>query len=352
MKRSVTNPRRPTGSRACAPVLTGQEHRWYTDPVSGTLLRTSHVMGTMTTQSPQRQEAQTGRTAARSSVIVSVVIPAYNEQAAIGTVVRDVLTQAPDVREVIVVDDGSSDGTAAAAEQAGATVIRSPYNKGNGAAVKAGIRKATGDILVMMDGDGQHKAEDIARLLEPIREGHDMVVGARNFGSQAGLHRGLANWLYNSLASYVAGHKIPDLTSGLRAIRREVARRFLYLLPNTFSYPSTITLALFRSGYSVAYIPIEAARRVGQSKIRYLRDGSRFLLIITKIATLFAPIKVFLPVAAGFFAIGLGWYAYTFFTAHRFTNMSAFLLLFGIQLFLLGFIAEQIAQLRFDRSED
>ncbi|MCJ7795381.1 MAG: glycosyltransferase family 2 protein [Thermoleophilia bacterium] len=283
---------------------------------------------------------------------ISVIIPAYNEEEAIGAVVREVVERASEVKEVIVVDDGSSDGTAAAAEQAGATVIRSPYNRGNGAAVKAGIRRATGEVVVMMDGDGQHKAEDIARLLAPIREGHDMVVGARNFGSQAGLHRGLANWLYNSLASYVAGHKIPDLTSGFRAIRRDVARKFLYLLPNTFSYPSTITLALFRSGYSVAYIPIEAARRVGQSKIRYLRDGSRFLLIITKIATLFAPIKVFLPFAAGFFLAGLGGYAYTFITSHRVTNLSAVAMGFGVQLFLLGLIAEQIAQLRFDRSED
>jgi len=283
---------------------------------------------------------------------VSVVIPAYNEEGAIGAAVCEVLAHVPNLREVIVVDDGSSDRTAEIAEEAGATVIRSPYNKGNGAAVKAGLRAAVGDVVVMMDGDGQHSAKDVLRLLEPIEQGHDMCVGARTFGSQAGLHRGLANWLYNTLASYVAGRKIPDLTSGFRAIRREVARRFIYLLPNTFSYPSTITLALFRAGYSVAYVPIEAAPRVGKSKIKYLRDGSRFLIIITKIATLFAPIKVFLPAAATFCALGLGWYGHTFFTHHRFTNMSAFLLLFGIQLFLLGFIAEQIAQLRFDRSED
>lgn len=283
---------------------------------------------------------------------VSVVIPAYNEQDAVGTVVRDVLAHMPDLAEVIVVDDGSADQTADMAEAAGATVIRSPYNKGNGAAVKTGIRRASGDVVIMMDGDGQHSAADAVRLLDPIRQGHDMAVGARNFGSQAGLHRGLANWLYNTLASYVAGHRIPDLTSGFRAIRRDVARRFLYLLPNTFSYPSTITMALFRAGFSVAYVPIEAAQRVGRSKISYLRDGTRFLIIITKIATLFAPIKVFLPLAAGFFLAGLGWYAHTYFISHRFTNMSAFAMLFGIQLFLLGFIAEQIAQLRFDRSED
>jgi glycosyltransferase involved in cell wall biosynthesis len=283
---------------------------------------------------------------------VSVVIPAYNEEEAIGMTVHGVLEHVPNLREVIVVDDGSTDSTANIAEEAGATVIRSPYNKGNGAAVKAGLRAAVGDVVVMMDGDGQHSAKDIVRLLEQIEQGHDMCVGARNFSSQAGLHRGLANWLYNTLASYVAGRRIPDLTSGLRAIRRDVARRFIYLLPNTFSYPSTITLALLRAGYSVTYVPIEAARRVGQSKIRYLRDGSRFLIIITKIATLFAPIKIFLPASATFFALGLGWYGYTFFTHHRFTNMSAFLMLFAVQLFLLGFIAEQIAQLRFDRSED
>jgi len=296
-------------------------------------------------QAPRQVEA-------RPALQVSVIIPAYNEQAAIGAVVRDVVATVPDLKEVIVVDDGSTDGTADAAEEAGATVLRSPYNKGNGASVKAGIRRATGDIVVMMDGDGQHSATDVARLLEPIHNGHDMCVGARTFGSHAGIHRGLANWLYNTLASYVAGHKIPDLTSGFRAIRRQVARRFVYLLPNTFSYPSTITLALFRAGYSVAYVPIEAARRVGQSKISYMRDGTRFLLIITKIATLFAPAKVFVPASAIFFGLGLAWYAHTYFFSHRFTNMSAFAMLFGVQLFLLGFIAEQVAQLRFDRSED
>lgn len=304
------------------------------------------------TEAPAQLDRQVRRAEGRQALAVSVVIPAYNEEEAIGAVVRDVLEQAPDLREVIVVDDGSSDRTAEVAAEAGAAVVRSPYNKGNGAAVKAGIRAATGDVVVLMDGDGQHSAADISRLLEPIRQGHDMCVGARTFGSQAGLHRGLANWLYNTLASYVAGHKIPDLTSGFRAIRREVAKRFLYLLPNTFSYPSTITLALFRAGYSVAYVPIEAARRVGTSKISYLRDGSRFLIIITKIATLFAPVKVFLPASGAVFALGVGWFSYTYLTAHRFTNMSAFLMGFGVQLFLLGFIAEQIAQLRFDRSEE
>ena len=283
---------------------------------------------------------------------IGVVIPAYNEQEAIGALVQSVREHVPNLKEVIVVDDGSTDDTAEVAEKAGATVIRSPYNKGNGAAVKAGIRRATSDILVMMDGDGQHSARDIARLLEPFEQGHDMVVGARTFRSQAGAHRGIANWIYNRLGSYVAGRKVEDLTSGFRAIRRDVARRFVYLLPNTFSYPSTITLALFRAGYSVAYVPIEAARRVGRSKISYVRDGSRFLLIIAKVATLFAPIKIFLPASGCTFGFGVLWLAYTLTTTGHFTNLALFSMLFGVQLFLLGLIADITAQLRFDRSED
>jgi glycosyltransferase involved in cell wall biosynthesis len=283
---------------------------------------------------------------------VSVVIPAFNEEPAIGGVLREIKAEVPNLLEVIVVDDGSTDRTGDIAQAAGAVVLRSPYNRGNGASVKAGVRQATGDIVVLMDGDGQHSPKDVRRLLAELKNGHDMVVGERRSGSQAGVHRGLANWLYNRLASYVAGHRIPDLTSGLRVIRRDVMKRFLYLLPNSFSYPSTITLALFRAGYSVTYVPFDAGQRVGRSKINYLRDGTRFLIIITKIATLFAPIKVFLPFAMALFFSGLGWYCYTFITRHRFTNMAMFAMLFGIQLFLLGFIAEQIAQLRFDRSED
>ena len=279
---------------------------------------------------------------------VSVILPARNEQGAVGATVRrlrEVLPQA----EVIVVDDGSTDSTAQQAEQAGAVVLRRPYGMGNGAAIKAGARAATGRVLVFMDADGQHDPADVPRLLARLDEGYDMVVGARDGASQASVGRGLANRLYNRLATWMTGHPVLDLTSGFRAARASRFREFLHLLPNGFSYPTTCTMAFFRSAYPVAYLPIRAARRVGNSHIRPLRDGIRFLLIIFKIATLYSPLKLFAPVALGFWLLGLGNYAYTYATAHRFTNMSALLLSAGVIVFLIGLISEQITNLTYRR---
>ena len=240
-------------------------------------------------------------------VSVSVVMPAKNEAGAIGGVVKALKALMEEV-EVIVVNDGSSDDTAAVATAAGARVVSHPYSKGNGAAVKTGARAATGEVIVFMDADGQHDPADIARLLEKMAQGHDMVVGARQKGSQASVGRGFANGLYNRLASWMTGHRVEDLTSGFRAVRADRFREFLYLLPNGFSYPTTSTMAFFRAGYSVAYVPIHAARRIGTSHIRLLRDGARFFLIIFKIGTLFSPVKIFAPVALGMFLLATGWY--------------------------------------------
>ena len=287
--------------------------------------------------------------------IVSIILPAYNEASAIGDVLRGVqqvaaTRAAEESWEIIVVDDGSSDTTATVAEEAGAKVLRHPYNIGNGAAVKTGIREAKGELLVLMDADGQHRPEEIPKLLEAL-EGHVMAVGARQSDGQANWWRSGANAIYNSFASYVTGRKIPDLTSGFRAVRAGVARRFLYLLPNTFSYPTTITLACFKTGVPVAYIPIDARRRQGTSKIRLLADGTRFFLIILKIATIFSPFRVFFPLAFASFMAGFGYYAYTYFTSRRFTNMAMLLIVQAVILFALALISEQVAQLRFDRSE-
>jgi len=288
-------------------------------------------------------------TAEPDCIDVSVVIPAYNEGGVIGRVIEGLRTRFDTLgktHEVIVVDDGSTDSTTQAAADAGAVVVSHAYNMGNGAAVKTGLRRARGKVVVTMDGDGQHRAEDVERQLEHMREGnYDMAVGSRTTSSQAGSHRALANFGYNSLASYVVGHKVGDLTSGLRVIRRPVVKHFIELLPNTFSYPTTLTLALFRAGYAVAYLPIEAQQRVGKSKIRLVRDGLRFLIIIFKVCTLVSPLKIFMPSSAACVFAGLAYYLYTFFTAHRFTNMALLLILFGVQLFLLGLIAEQITQL-------
>ena len=281
---------------------------------------------------------------------VTILLPAFNEEKAIAATVAAIKGRHPEF-EVLVVDDGSSDETAGRAATAGARVITHPYNIGNGAAIKTGLRQATGDWIVMMDADGQHDPADIERLLEH-RQHYDMVVGARGRQSQTALHRDLANFLYNRLASYVTRFKVRDLTSGFRLVAKETVRTYIYLLPNTFSYPTTLTLGYLRSGRSVKYVPIRVARRLGKSKIKLLRDGARFLLIITKIATLFAPLRIFLPVSLLFAATGLGYYLYTFITAHRFTNMSALLLTTSVIIFMMGLISEQICQMRHDRTED
>jgi glycosyltransferase involved in cell wall biosynthesis len=277
---------------------------------------------------------------------ISIILPAKNESAAIGTTVSSIRQYYPDA-EVIVVNDGSTDNTAAVAEAAGAKVIHHPYSKGNGAAIKTGARAASGEIIVFMDADGQHDPADIPRLLEMIAQGHDMVVGARQKGSQASVGRGLANGFYNRLASWMTGHRVEDLTSGFRAARADKFREFLYLLPNGFSYPTTSTMAFFRAGYSVAYVPIHAAQRIGKSHIRLLRDGTRFLLIIFKIGTLFSPVKIFAPVALAMFLLASGWYGYTLYNFGRFTNMSALLYSGSVMVFLMGLISEQITALMY-----
>ena len=248
-----------------------------------------------------------------------------------------------------MIDDGSTDHTASEAQRAGAKVFSHPYNIGNGAAIKSGIRVATGDILVFMDGDGQHNPEDIAILLEHLPK-FDMVVGARSINNQASLGRALGNKLYNWFASYVAKFSIKDLTSGFRAVKFHVARNFLYLLPNTYSYPTTLTLGVLRSGMSVKYIPINTRkRRAGKSNIRLVADGVRFFMIITRICTLYSPMRVFLPVSFVMFSLGVINYLYTYITHSRFTNMSVFLFVASIMVFMMSLISEQITQMRFER---
>jgi glycosyltransferase involved in cell wall biosynthesis len=277
---------------------------------------------------------------------VSIVIPARNEAVPLAVLLPEVRRLVP-AAEVIVVNDGSDDDTARVAEAAGARVVSHPYPMGNGAAIKSGARAAIGEIIVFMDGDGQHRAEDIPRLLEKLEAGYDMAVGARVGDSHAGVHRAVANDVFSRFASWMVMQRIDDLTSGFRAVRADKFKKFLYLLPNGFSYPTTITMSFFRAGYGVAYVPIRALPRVGRSHIRPLRDGVRFLLIIIKIGTLYSPQKLFLPVSAGFFLTGISYYAYTYITSGRFTNMSALLFISAILTFLIGIVSEQISALHY-----
>ena len=277
---------------------------------------------------------------------ISIVLPAKNEAGAILQTVK-AIRQLNRVDEIIVVNDGSTDDTAQLAEQAGAKVINHPYSKGNGAAIKTGARNAIGDVIVFMDADGQHDANDILKLIEKIEQGYDLVVGARQKGSQASVGRGIANKLYNNLASYMSEHQVEDLTSGFRAVRAEKFKEFIYLLPNGFSYPTTSTMAFFRAGYSVTYVPIHAAKRIGKSHIHPIKDSVRFFLIIFKIATLYSPLKMFLPFSILLFTLGTGWYGYTLYEYQRFTNMSALLYTGSIMIFLMGLISEQITALMY-----
>lgn len=279
---------------------------------------------------------------------LSIILPAKNEAPALAELLPRLRSAQPDA-EIIVVDDGSTDDTRGVCAAAGVKCLSSPYSMGNGAAIKRGARAASGEILVFMDGDGQHDPADIARLLAKLDEGYDMVVGARDWGSQAGVGRGVANTFYNWLASRMTGHPVLDLTSGFRVARADKFREFIHLLPNGFSYPTTSTMAFFRSAFPVAYVPIHAAERVGTSHIKPIRDGVRFLLIIFKIATLYAPLKLFAPAAVVFFLVGLAYYLYTFLEFHRLSLMSAAFWSASVIIFLIGLVSEQITSLTYRR---
>ncbi len=280
---------------------------------------------------------------------LSIIIPAKNEAAAIGDVVRTARAEFPDA-EILVVNDGSTDDTAAVAEQAGAKVITHPVSLGNGASIKTGARAASSDVLAMLDGDGQHDPRNLGKLLAKLDEGYDMAIGARDSGSHANVGRLFANGLYNVVATFLSGTRILDLTSGFRAVRADKFLEYMYLLPNGFSYPTTITMAFLRSGYPVHFEPVAAEKRTGKSHIRPIRDGLRFFAIIFKIATLYAPLKIFLPISGVFFLTGAGWYAYTFITMHRFTNLSTLMFSAAVIVFLIGLISEQITALLYKKT--
>ncbi|MVF22089.1 glycosyltransferase family 2 protein [Methylocaldum sp. BRCS4] len=284
---------------------------------------------------------------------MSIVLPAKNEGHSLKWLLPELRRQVPDA-EILVVDDGSTDRTVEICFNEGVRVISHPYSMGNGAAIKTGARNAHGDIVVFMDADGQHNPADIPRLISKLAQGYEMVVGARHPNSQASFGRRGANYFYNQLASVMTGYRIEDLTSGFRAVRARHFRKFLYLLPNGFSYPTTSTMAFFRSGFPVAYVPIHAGQRevVGTSKIRILRDGLRFFVIILKIGALFSPMRLFLPVSAFLLSGGAGLYVYNYFTQARFTNMSVFLLMSALFIFLIGILSEQISSLHYRGVEE
>jgi glycosyltransferase involved in cell wall biosynthesis len=286
----------------------------------------------------------------KSPPSLSIVIPAKNEAIGLRSLLPKLINKFPDA-EIIVVNDGSTDKTADICKEHHILLVTHVYSMGNGAAIKTGARTASSDLIVFMDADGQHDPNDIPRLIEKMSEGYEMVVGARNARGQASFARRIANSVYNKLASIMTGYKIDDLTSGFRIVRARHFRKFLYLLPNGFSYPTTSTMAFFRSGLAVAYIPIHAAKREGKSNIRLLKDGLRFFIIIIKIGALFSPMRLFLPISMALFSLGLGYYFFTFITEHRFTNMSALLFVTSVLVFLIGILSEQVSALHYKDSD-
>lgn len=286
--------------------------------------------------------------ARNDSLSISVIIPAKNEAHSLKLLLPVLIKQLP-TAEIIVVNDGSTDNTRTVCDEYKVRTINNPYSKGNGAAIKSGARAAKNEILVCMDADGQHNPEDIHNMVDILHKGYDMVVGARTRTGQANFWRAWANNFYCKFASWMVGHQIDDLTSGFRAIRADKFREFLHLLPNGFSYPTTSTIAFFRAGYSVSYVPIDVQKREGHSHIKIIQDGLRFLLIIFRIGTLYSPLKIFFPLSLMHFLLGVGYYLYTYSTSGRFTNMSALLLTMAIFIMLIGFISEQITMLLYQK---
>ena len=277
---------------------------------------------------------------------VSIVIPALNEEDAIGDVVSALRAEAS-WKEILVVDDGSRDETGPRAARAGADVVRHPYTKGNGAAVKTGIRRAQGEFVLIIDADGQHAPSDARRLVQRLGD-YDLVIGARTAQTQATVGRRLGNQLLNRLASHLTGRLVTDLTSGFRGARREHLREFLHLLPNGFSTPTTTTLAFIKAGYNVAFEPVDARARIGRSKIRFARDGARFFLILLKVITIFSPLRVFAPISVASLLLGVIYGVMNFAMYGRIPNGAVILILFAVMVFLVGLISEQISALRFD----
>ncbi len=282
---------------------------------------------------------------------LSIVLPAKNEAAGLTTLLPELVRRYPEA-EIIVVDDGSTDDTLTICTENQVQWVSHPYSMGNGAAIKAGARHASREYILFMDADGQHDPSDIPSLLEKLQLGYEMVVGARNPETHASTPRRLANYFFNKMASLMTGYQIDDLTSGFRLVRAKSFRRFLYLLPNGFSYPTTSTMAFFRSGLPVAYVPIDARERIGKSHIRAARDGFRFAIIILKIGALFSPMRLFLPVSMGLMLTGTFYYLYTYLMYNRFTNMSVLLLIASVFIFLIGIVSEQVSSLHYKDNED
>ena len=276
---------------------------------------------------------------------VSLVIPAYNEERVIGSVVDqiiNVMEKADITNEIIVVDDGSTDKTVQIIQERAVQLIRHPFNKGYGAALKTGMRKAKYDTIAIIDADGTYPAEDLPKLVSGIGE-WDMVVGAR-VGEDVKIPplRKLAKWFLTQLATYLVGTPIPDLNSGLRVFKKDITMRFYHILPSGFSFTATITLALLSNDYLVQYVPIRYyKKRRGKSKIRPIRDTLSFLQLIIRTVMYFAPLKIFLPVSLALFLFSTIIFLYSVLVLHKLMDVTVVVtMLASIQIAAIGLLAD------------
>lgn len=286
-------------------------------------------------------------------VELSIILPVYNEKGVIDNIyprIVDIFSKWEIAKELLIIDDGSDEVLSLDLLVPWARIIRHSVNMGNGAAIKTGIRNAKGEKCVIMDADGQHLPEDAIKLVEKLDQ-YVLVVGARDFKTTGTFHRNLANQIYSKLASYTSGAQIPDLTSGIRAFRREEVLQIIHLFPNRFSCPTTMTLGLIYLGYQVGFQRINVMKRDGKSKIRIFSDGTRFLLVILKISTLFSPLKIFFPLSLSLFLLGLINYFSVLIFWHRFSLWSVVLLTNAITIFMIGLVAEEISSLKLKKDK-
>ncbi|MDY0094409.1 MAG: glycosyltransferase family 2 protein [Candidatus Vecturithrix sp.] len=283
---------------------------------------------------------------------MTVIVPVYNEEGAIAQTLDELL---PNIEnngwQLIVVNDGSNDGTGQILEHYGnrLRVINHPYNRGYGAALKTGIRAANTELMAICDSDGQHRPEDLM-LLYKEASGADIVIGERAPGSRNDLFRVPGKWLLRHAANFIVGRKIADLNSGLRIFRRAFIKKILHLMPEGFSFTSTSTVAAIKMGFLIKFVPIQTRKRIGTSSVRQVRHGFMVLMLILRLAVLFSPLRIFMPISAALTGLGVVYALYVIATVRlTLANGALFCLLAALMIFFFGLVVDQISVMRRER---
>jgi glycosyltransferase involved in cell wall biosynthesis len=280
---------------------------------------------------------------------ISIIIPAFNEEEVIGSVVQSIHSAFPD-SEIIVVNDGSTDNTAAELSKSGVIILNHDLNRGYGASLKTGARAARRDYVLFCDGDGQHSVEDVRRLMNEC-DGYDLVVGARKSDSHRPFLRRPGKFVMRKYSEFLAGTKIPDLNSGLRIFKRDTLMRYLHLMPDGFSFSTTSTFTMIKSNRKYKYIPITVQKRIGKSSVRQLKHGPQALMLMLRLAVLFEPLKLFLWIAGILFILSLASLAIDMCSAGGFSDTTVILSIATIIIFMSGLLCDQVSAMRREKHE-